>query len=85
MLGYVDPEEEVFLTADQLRDEEVTCFARDEDIESDIDDEGDFDGDLDENELPELDEEESATFGRLSWQEVRQSVGRTRRPPPRAA
>ena len=40
---------------------------------------------LDEEELPDLDEEESATFGRLSWQEVRQSVSRTRRPPPRAA
>jgi hypothetical protein len=38
---------------------------------------------LDEDELPELDEEESATFGRLSWEEVRQSVSRTRRPPPR--
>jgi hypothetical protein len=33
-------------------------------------------------ELPELDEEESATFTRLSWQDVRRSVGRTRRPPP---
>lgn len=32
--------------------------------------------------LPELDEEESATFGRLSWEEVRQQVSRTRRPPP---
>jgi hypothetical protein len=40
---------------------------------------------LDEDELPELDEEESATFGRLSWDEVRQTVARTRRPPPRAA
>lgn len=40
---------------------------------------------LDEEELPDLDEEESATFGRLSWQEVRQSVSRTRRPPPSAA
>jgi hypothetical protein len=39
---------------------------------------------LDEDELPNLDEEESATFGRLSWKEVRQSVARTRRPPPRA-
>lgn len=39
---------------------------------------------LDEEELPDLDEEESATFGRLSWQEVRQTVSRTRRPPPRA-
>jgi hypothetical protein len=40
---------------------------------------------LDEDDLPDLDEEESATFGRLSWQEVRQSVSLTRRPPPRAA
>ena len=40
---------------------------------------------LDEDDLPDLDEEESATFGRLSWQEVRQNVARTRRPPPRAA
>ena len=42
--------------------------------------------DLDEpakqsDELPELDEEETATFGRLSWEEVRQQVSRTRRPP----
>jgi hypothetical protein len=36
---------------------------------------------LDED-LPELDEEESATFGRLSWEEVRHQVSRTRRPPP---
>jgi hypothetical protein len=32
-------------------------------------------------ELPELDEEESATFARLSWRDVRKSVGRTRKPP----
>lgn len=38
---------------------------------------------LDGGDLPELDEEESATFGRLSWQEVRQTVSRTRRPPPK--
>lgn len=31
--------------------------------------------------LPELDEEETATFGRLSWEEVRQQVSRTRRAP----
>ena len=35
----------------------------------------------DETQLPELDEEESATFGRLSWREVREQVSRTRRPP----
>lgn len=35
-----------------------------------------------DDELPDLDEEESATFGRLSWEEVRQQVSRTRRPPP---
>lgn len=35
-----------------------------------------------EDELPDLDEEESATFGRLSWEEVRHQVSRTRRPPP---
>ena len=33
------------------------------------------------NDLPELDEEETATFGRLSWEEVRQQVSRTRRAP----
>jgi hypothetical protein len=38
---------------------------------------------LDGGDLPELDEEESATFGRLSWQEVRETVSRTRRPPPK--
>ncbi len=85
VLGYLDPEEEVFLSADQLRDEEVTCFSRDEELDSDLEDEGDLEGESDEENLPELDEEESATFGRLSWQDVRQSVGRTRRPPPRAA
>lgn len=36
----------------------------------------------DEQQLPELDEEESAAFGRLSWQEARERVSRTRRPPP---
>ena len=36
----------------------------------------------DEEQLPELDEEESAAFGRLSWQEARERVSRTRRPPP---
>lgn len=35
-----------------------------------------------DDDLPDLDEEESATFGRLSWEEVRQQVSRTRRPPP---
>lgn len=39
---------------------------------------------LDGGDLPELDEEESATFGRLSWQEVRANVSRTRRPPPKS-
>ena len=39
---------------------------------------------MDGGDLPELDEEESATFGRLSWQEVRASVSRTRRPPPKS-
>ena len=34
-----------------------------------------------DSELPELDDEESATFAQLSWRDVRQSVGRTRRPP----
>jgi hypothetical protein len=37
-----------------------------------------------DSELPELDDEESATFARLSWRDVRQSVGRTRRPPPKS-
>jgi hypothetical protein len=36
----------------------------------------------DSEELPELDEEESATFGRLSWVDVRHQVSRMRRPPP---
>lgn len=36
----------------------------------------------DEDELPPLDDEESATFSRFSWHEVRQRVSRTRRPPP---
>ena len=35
----------------------------------------------DGGELPDLDDEESATFTRLSWHEVRQRVGRTRTPP----
>ena len=35
-----------------------------------------------EDDLPDLDDEESATFGRLSWEEVRRQVSRTRRPPP---
>jgi hypothetical protein len=35
--------------------------------------------------LPELDPEEEATFGRLSWHEVRSRVSRTRRPPAAAA
>jgi len=39
----------------------------------------------DEQQLPELDEEESATFGRLSWQEARERVSRTRHPPPSSA
>lgn len=93
VLGYLDPEEEVFLSVNQLRDEEVTCFDREDEIESalgsgsesDFEDEGDFEDEAGEEALPELDDEEFATFGRLSWQEVRQSVGRTRRPPPRAA
>lgn len=38
-----------------------------------------------ERQLPELDEEESAAFGRLNWEEVREKVSRTRRPPPRSA
>lgn len=36
----------------------------------------------DDDELPPLDDEESATFTRFTWQEVRQRVSRTRRPPP---
>ena len=35
-----------------------------------------------DDELPPLDEDESATFSRLSWHDVRQRVSRTRRPPP---
>ena len=41
--------------------------------------------DLEDADLPDLDEEETATFGRLSWQDVRQQVSRTRRPPTAAA
>jgi hypothetical protein len=85
VLGYLDPEEEVFLSVDQRPDQEVTCFGQDDEIEAELEGEGGFGDRTDEDELPELDDEESATFGRLSWQEVRQSVGRTRRPPPRAA
>lgn len=33
------------------------------------------------DELPALDVEETATFGRLSWEETRLRVSRTRRPP----
>src|SRR5690348_11660018 len=45
-LGYLDPEEEVFLSVDQLRDQEVTCFDRDGDIQ----DEGEIEEDVDEDE-----------------------------------
>lgn len=40
--------------------------------------------DLPDDALPELDEEEEATFGRLTWQEVRQQVARQRRGPAKA-
>lgn len=43
---------------------------------------GDQENRDEDDELPPLDEEESATFSRLSWHEVRQRVSRTRRPPP---
>ena len=33
------------------------------------------------DDLPPLDDEESATFGRLSWEETRRRVSRTRVPP----
>jgi hypothetical protein len=84
VLGQLDPEEEVFLSADLLNGQEESFFTR-EDREDELEDEGDFTDEPEEEKLPELDEEESATFGRLSWQDVRQSVARTRRPPPRAA
>lgn len=48
---------------------------------------GESDADLDdepaasEDELPPLDDEESATFTRLSWEDTRRRVGRTRIPP----
>lgn len=41
----------------------------------------DEDDGAEESALPELDEDESATFGRLSWTEVRRQVSRTRKPP----
>lgn len=94
----LDEAEQAFLADEPLSDDEAFLFVhesqgplaiaensseeQDADGLSDELDEGEADGD---DELPPLDEEESATFGRLSWQEVRQTVGRTRRPPPRAA
>jgi len=79
-------QEHAFLLADSLSDDEELILQRDGQGEDD--DLGDLTGaddQDDDEELPDLDEEESATFGRLSWQDVRQSVSRTRRPPPRAA
>jgi hypothetical protein len=64
-------------------DELEPAFASTADAE---DDRGNADQDSGvEDELPHLDEEEAATFGRLSWQEVRSQVSRTRRPPPSRA
>jgi hypothetical protein len=78
----LNAQEDAFLSADVLSDDE-TVFLRDEEVDDDL---VGADGDSEESEeLPRLDDEEWATFGRLSWQEVRQSVGRTRRPPPRSA
>jgi hypothetical protein len=73
---------------EQLRDERGSATAAaiaGSDSDDEFSDEEAFDEDDSESteaELPELDEEESATFTRMSWQDVRRNVGRTRRPPP---
>ena len=65
------------LTSDDETQPVFACLAEDEaELE-----EGNDDSDA-ENELPDLDEEETSTFGRLSWVDVRSQVSRTRRPPP---
>ena len=52
----------------------VAILEQDEVDEEQVDDEMD----LEESEaVPALDDEESATFGRLSWQDVRESVSNT--------
>lgn len=66
---------------------EVDSFEAARSRDRSADDNGEADEDppderADEQQLPELDEEESAAFGRLSWQEARERVSRTRRPPP---
>lgn len=63
----------------------VSIMANAEDessVELMLDETDDSEERQDEDGLPDLDEEESATFGRLSWEEVRHKVSRTRRPPP---
>jgi hypothetical protein len=69
---------------------EQSCIS--EDIQGLLPDEAFLDDDEDPAEeldspddaLPDLDEEEEATFGRLSWQEVRQQVSCQRRGPVKA-
>jgi len=70
-----DSEQEAFSDEET---EPVLAIAADEEMNSEFENEDSQDDD----DLPELDEEESATFGRLSWQDVRAKVSRTRRPPP---
>jgi hypothetical protein len=89
----LDAAEHAFLCADLLSDDEASFLGQESvevNYEGDLDSSNELAEESEElteesEELPELDEEESATFGRLSWRDVRQSVSRTRRPPPRAA
>jgi hypothetical protein len=73
---------------EQLRDAPSSATAvalRENDSNDESYGEEEYDSeDSGDEDLPELDGEESATFTRLSWQDVRQSVGRTRKPPPRS-
>ena len=79
-----------FLTADSWDIASIEQLTRDDESEpvfaSIAEDEADFEHVNDDSdahsELPDLDEEETATFGRLSWVEVRSQVSRIRRPPP---
>lgn len=74
------------LNGEELNDDDLNGDERDflsDDLDLPTDEDDSFDSE-EESELPELDEEESATFGRLSWEEVRRTVSRTRRPPPAA-
>jgi hypothetical protein len=74
-----DAEDEVALAADEVEllaglDSEVASSPAEEAADRE-------DPVCEDDELPPLDEEESATFTRFGWQESRQRVGRTRIPP----